>query len=672
MAPSGRPPGVRARHGVLQRVRYRQGVDAGEFVPGVDDLHLIGRGGTAAVFRSRDRITGESVAVKVLHVRLTAADEIARFERDLAAASQLTGTRSIVPIRSFGVNNVGHPWVVTDDLPRSLADVLREQPRLPWAEAAAIGTQIADALDAAHALGVLHADLTPGDVRFDDRGVPHLADLGLARFAGVAGVPATSADARLSHTAPELAANQRIDARTDVYSLASVLYEAMAGRPPLGRIADHGADALVERIQSTPPDSLTRFGVPPSVDHVILGALAKDPADRPASARAFADALAAAVRIARATVVTRRPGELPSTPTPTLSTAPFMPEETPFDELATPPHGYPMIEDVPVLDPETAAPLLAAAGRRERRRRRERLVAKIVGGLVIAGALAGLVIWLVVRDRPDTRIAITPTTTAGTTTTDVTPGTDALRPVGTIGYAFTASFDTREGEAAIVGVASPTGEARLKNVLLSVGRLSNDLDIEDGPEPDEGAAVADAVTLIAAMRRDLVAGVLRFDGETFSMSGFYTSPDAVGRLADVIALIRTPVARPDLNPDPSATTATAAPDTTAPTGLTISAEPAVFSIPADGRLHVIPLTLRPSTGASTLCLVARSVSGGSESSISMTHSSCGLAHLVTISVTTPGTYLVTGTFAEGVPNDQGDINTTTGPSGTVTFTVVAT
>lgn len=643
----------------------------GEFVPGVDELHLIGRGGTASVFRSRDRLTGESVAVKVLHVRLNEPDDIARFERDLGAAAQLAGTRSIVTIRAFGVNDAGHPWVIADDLPRSLADVLREQPRIPWAEAAAIGTQIADALGAAHRAGVLHADLKPGDVRFDDRGVPHLADLGLARFAGITGVPATSADARLSHTAPELAVNQRIDARTDIYSLASVLYEAMAGRPPLGRLADH-ADTLVDRIGSIAPESLVRFGVPPSVDRVILDALAKDPAARPESAQAFADALAAAVRVARATVVTHRPGALPTTPTATLSTAPFSPEETPFDELATPPHGYPMIEDLPVLDPETAAPLLAAAGRRERRRRRERLVAKIVGGTALAGALAGLVIWLVVRDGPDTRIAITPTTEAATATTDVTPGTDALRPVGTIGYAFTASFDTREGEASIVGVASPTGESRLKNALISVGRLSNDLNIEDGPEPDEGAAVADAVTLLAAMRRDLVAGVLRFDGQTFSMSGFYTSPDAAGRLADVIALIRTPVARPDLNADPSAPTATTSPGTTAAVGLAISAEPAVFSVPADGRLHVIPLTLRPNTGATSLCLVARSVSGGSESSITLTHSSCSLAHLVTISATAPGTYLITETFAEGVTNEKGEIDSTTGPSGTVTFTVVAT
>ncbi|MFM8531871.1 MAG: hypothetical protein ACKOD2_19775, partial [Ilumatobacteraceae bacterium] len=497
--------------------------------------------------------------------------------------------------------------------------------------------------------------------------------LGLARFAGITGVPASSADARLAHSSPELASGERIDRRTDVYSLASVLYEAMSGHPPLGRLADYDTDSLTERIMSVPPASLSGFGVPASIDQVIRGALNKDPATRPHTAEEFADALAAAVRVARATVVTLRPGALPSTPTPTLSTAPFAPEDLPFDELATPPDGYPLVEVPPVLDPESAAPLLAAAGRRERRRRRERLVAKVVAGLVVAGALAGVVIWLVVRDDSDEPIVLAPTTTvARATTTDLTPGTDSLRPVASIGYAFTASFDTREGEASIVGVASPTGEARLKNALISVGRLANDLDIEDGPEPDEGAAVADAITLLAAMRRDLVAGVLRFDGETFAMSGFYTSPGAIGRLADVIALIRTPVARPDLNPDPSASSATSTPATTAAVGLSIAAEPNVFSIPADGRLHIVPLTLQPSTGATSLCLVARSVSGGSESSVSMTHSSCSLAHLVTISATVPGTYLITGTFAEGVPSDTVGAVTTSGPTGTVTITIVAT
>ena len=634
-------------------------------MPGVGPLRLIGRGGTASVFEAQLRTTGERVAVKVLHVRLDAVDERNRFVRDLERVTRVNGERSIAPVRSFGVNDSGHPWIITDFLPRSLADELRAHGSLPWAEVAAVGAQVADALAAAHRAGLLHGDLKPVDIRFDDRGMVRLADLGLSRYAGATGAPASSTDARIAHTAPELAAGRSVDARIDVYSLASVLYEAVSGQPPLGRVADHGALPLVDQLVHRAPDSLAGKGVPAELDRVLLGALAKDPSTRPRTADALADALGAASRAARSTVVTRQAGSLPAASLPTLATAPFAPEDVPFDELDTPAEGYPIIEEAEVLDATSAAPLLAAAGRRERRRRREVLLGKVlVAGAVVAG-IAGVIVWLVTRGDSPSIDTTTVTSSSVPTVDTATTATDALRPVGTIGYSFVASFDTRDETAALSGVASPTGEARLKNALISVGRLDNALSIEDGPEPDEGAAVADGITLLAEMRRSLVAGILRFDGQTFSISGFYRSDSAGQRLRDVIALLRTPVARPDLNPDPTLSSDTAAPVTTSATSFTVIAESTAFSIPADGRFHVFPLTLQPSNGATSLCLVSRTVSGGSESALLMTYSSCGLARIVTISATAPGTYVVNDTFAE-------DRAGTDGPSANLSFTIVVT
>ena len=166
--------------------------------------------------------------------------------------------------------------------------------------------------------------------------------------------------------------------------------------------------------------------------------------------------------------------------------------------------------------------------------------------------------------------------------------------------------------------------------------------------------------------RDLTVGVLKFDGQTFSVSGFYSNDAAKRDLQDVIALIRTPVARPDLSPDPnSQSTSTTPAATVTGTGtLTISAQPASFTIPGDGQLHIFPLTLKPGGGSTSLCLSSRTVAGPNESALLMNYSSCGLARIVTISSSVPGTYTVSDTFVEERGPD--------GPAGTITFIVIVT
>lgn len=641
-----------------------------EFVPGVSGLQLIGRGATASVFLGQTIGTGETVVAKVLNVRLTSADDIARFQQDLDHVAALAGERSIARVRAHGVNASGHPWLVTEYLPSHLQHAIDENGRLPWNEAAIVGAQVADALASAHKHGVLHGDLKPSDIRFDDRGVARLADLGLSRYAGTGGSTQQSAAARMAHCPPEVAAGRRVDERTDVYALASVLYEAIAGVPPFGRLADLGAPALIDRILTVPAASLVPLGVPAALDSVLLRALSKDPTLRPATAQVLGDAIVGATQPSANPGSSTNPGSSASAVEPDdtgFSTSPLGIDDIPFDELATPADGYPIVEEFPVLDAIEAAPLLEAAGRRERRRRREKRVLTWVGGVVVVGAIVAGAWWLIARDSTSATRATVTTGTAADTTMPVdslVPGTDPLAPVATITYAFAVTFDTARGEATLTGMASPTGEARLKNAMLSIGRVDNQLDIQDGPEPDDGASVGDAVALLAAMRKDLTAGTLRFDGQSFSVSGYYSSEAAGDDLRQVISLLRTPVARPDLQPDPAdpATPGTSTPVATTSYVIGVEAQPTTFVVPGDGRLHVFPLTLKPSGGSTELCLLSRTVSGGDAAALLMNYSSCTLARVVTFSSTVRGTYTVTDTLVD----ERG----ASGPTATVTFTVI--
>lgn len=682
------------RHGSAHGVGYRRNVQS-EFVPGVGDLRLVGRGATASVFLGTMNDDGDRVAVKVLNVRLTDAADRTRFAQTLDGVAALSAERGIARVIDHGLTEGGHPWIVTEFLPNNLQDAIDRAGRLPWIEVAAIGAQIGDALAAAHRRGVLHGDLKPSDVRFDELRTVRVADFALARYAGVGGSTQQSAAARMAHCPPEVAAGRRVDERTDVYALASVLYEAIAGTPPFGRLADLGPVALVDRILTQPPSSLAAWGVPSTLDELLTSALAKDPSQRPATAALFADALAATTRSARApgsgvrltdaragtntaspsigvaAPLAGRDGVAPDDPGSDdtgsddtgFSSSPLGIDDIPFDELATPAEGYPIIEEFPVLDAVEAAPLLAAAGRRERRRRRERGVLTVGVGIAVAAAVALGTWWWVSNDGEASTSSTTVTSSVPPTDT-YSPEPDALKPVGTITYAFTASFDSGRGEAVLSGLASPVGEARLRAVLQSVGRLDNQIDVQGGPEPDGGAAMDDAIILLASMRKALSAGTLRFDGLTFTVSGYSISPDAEADLRQVISLLRTPVARPDLQPDPGVPTPSATTAVQDPESVTIevSVHPTTFAVPADGRLHVLPVTITPDGGSTELCFLSRVVSGGAEADLTMNYSSCGLARLVTIASSVPGTYLVTDTFVD----ERG----TAGPRASVTFTVV--
>ena len=240
------------------------------------------------MYRGTQAATGRTVAVKVLNLELDDPLRRAQFDNDSQAMQALAKHPHVATVYDAGITAEGHPYVVMEYLPRNLAHLIAEEGRLRWQEAVALGTEVASALVAGRRRGVLHRDVTPANILLAADDVPRLADFGLAGLAASPDAPTGSITARLTHAAPEVIQGKTPDQRSDVYSLASTLHEALSGAPPFVRPGDETLVPVVSRILGENPPSLQRFGVPRDVEDVIHGAMAKDPAERPATAEVFA------------------------------------------------------------------------------------------------------------------------------------------------------------------------------------------------------------------------------------------------------------------------------------------------------------------------------------------------------------------------------------------------
>lgn len=256
-------------------------------------LRELGSGGMATVYLAEDVRHHRRVAIKVLHPELSAAIGSQRFLREIETIGRLQHPH-IMPL--FDSGSVGEllyfvmPFVEGETL-RSRLD--REQ-LLPVYDAISISREVADALAYAHARGVIHRDIKPDNILLHD-GHALLADFGIA----LAAEP--SVGERLTHTglsvgtphymSPEQAMAERtVDARSDIYALGAVTYEMLAGEPPF---SGPTAQAIIARAMTERPRKLRdiRDTVSPAVEAAVLTALSRLPADRFASAAAFADAL---------------------------------------------------------------------------------------------------------------------------------------------------------------------------------------------------------------------------------------------------------------------------------------------------------------------------------------------------------------------------------------------
>ena len=267
---------------------YIQGVSsepvAGAVVGEHQLVRPIGQGGMGQVWEARHLPTGARRALKLLP-RGADPELRLRFQREAEAQARVEGHPHLARIHASGVTAAGDCWLAMDLLPGGdLAARLRGG-ALPPAEAAAIVAALAGALAHVHARGVLHRDLKPGNVLFDDRGRPVLTDFGLAHAAGETRLTATGA---LLGTPAYAAPEQLVHAReagpaADVYGLGAVLYHLLTGQPPFPRSTP---TAVMLAAVSDPPPPLRGLApaVPPGLERLCLRCLEKDPSRRPTAA----------------------------------------------------------------------------------------------------------------------------------------------------------------------------------------------------------------------------------------------------------------------------------------------------------------------------------------------------------------------------------------------------
>ncbi|HWL45034.1 MAG TPA: serine/threonine protein kinase [Ilumatobacter sp.] len=267
-------------------------------IDGIEIVREVGRGGSAIVYAGRQTALNRTVAVKVLDAKLVTDKQRVQFERECTSAGALSGNPNIVTVHGVGVTATGHPVLVMEFLPGSLADRLAADQRLPWEEAIGIGLLLGGAVAQAHAAGVLHRDIKPENVLLSADGTPKLSDFGLARAIDGVATQSTTVRASLTHAPPELIEGKPVTPAVDTYSLASTIHELIAGRPPFVTDTDESLLSMLGRIVRDDPPSLAPYGVPSAVDAALRRAMAKDPAGRPASVEAFLSELRQAAGIA--------------------------------------------------------------------------------------------------------------------------------------------------------------------------------------------------------------------------------------------------------------------------------------------------------------------------------------------------------------------------------------
>ncbi|MEZ0332366.1 MAG: protein kinase [Gemmatimonadales bacterium] len=259
----------------------------------------LGRGGMATVFLARDLRHKRSVALKILHPELAQTLGPDRFRREIETAARLQHPHILTVLDSGEA--VGQLWFTMPYVEgESLRDRLRRETQLPVEDALRIATDVARALEYAHQHGVVHRDIKPENLLLTQDGSTLVADFGIARALSEGGDQLTQTGMSIgtpAYMSPEQAAGDRnLDARTDVYSLGTVLYEMLAGEPPF---TGPTAQAIIaKRFKGDVPQvRQARSAVSESVERAIGQALAPLPADRFVSAAEFARALATSITV---------------------------------------------------------------------------------------------------------------------------------------------------------------------------------------------------------------------------------------------------------------------------------------------------------------------------------------------------------------------------------------
>ncbi|MFO0644325.1 MAG: protein kinase [Polyangiaceae bacterium] len=257
----------------------------------------VGRGGVGIVFRALDRITAQTVALKVIAISGVDAGEEARFAREGRVLAGLSAP-GIVKVVAFGQLDEGQPYVAMEWLEGE--DIAQRQKRKPLtvAESIEVAAQVADALTAAHEAGIVHRDVKPSNVflvgsaegtsgpfvtKLVDFGVASAEDARLTKTGAIVGTPA--------YMAPEQARGEsEVDSRSDTYSLGATLFEMLTGRPPH---VGPTPIAVLAKLVTTPAPRLRELfpDAPLSLDELLGRMLSTFPDERPDTAREVAEEL---------------------------------------------------------------------------------------------------------------------------------------------------------------------------------------------------------------------------------------------------------------------------------------------------------------------------------------------------------------------------------------------
>ncbi len=244
---------------------------------------VLGQGGMATIFRATDAKLGRGVAVKVLRPEFGSdAQFVERFRHEAQAAASLSHP-NVVQVYDYG-NDPAGPYIVMEQVSGGdLSVALGEHGALPPTAVARIGQQVADALAAAHARGLIHRDIKPGNILLSPDGRVQVADFGIAHVA--ARSPVTSTGITLGsvlYFSPEQARGDTASPASDIYSVGLVMYELLTGQRPFS--GDSPAAVAVARLSGSVPSPMqVRPETPPALDAIVRWCLAIDPAARPSA-----------------------------------------------------------------------------------------------------------------------------------------------------------------------------------------------------------------------------------------------------------------------------------------------------------------------------------------------------------------------------------------------------
>jgi serine/threonine protein kinase len=247
-------------------------------------VRRIGSGGMGSVWEARDERLQRAVALKLLHPRPGMSEADAQVAKDRAMREGRITARlhhpHAVPVFDV-VEHDGQPCLIMRYLPsRSLQDLLAEKRTLPPDEVALIGAEVASALAAAHAAGIVHRDVKPGNILITEDGTAMITDFGISHALGDAALTSTGmVTGTPAYLAPEIARGADSSSASDVFSLGATLYAAVEGTPPFG--THENPMALLHRVASEPVTPPSRAG---ALGPALLRMLAGRPEDRPSMA----------------------------------------------------------------------------------------------------------------------------------------------------------------------------------------------------------------------------------------------------------------------------------------------------------------------------------------------------------------------------------------------------